>query len=182
MTRKNFQKVYLRFARMITAPECDAPVLIMFHSEMGFLTKPRHFCALSVSQRIFLIVCIVFSASEAEESKSSIVAKNVGHRFPHTIRVKTVLPSTTVLTDKALGVLRLSGDIASDTAFAVFISSYLSAISAFILVSSYLVPDQLVNELDKITNFFDWNLSAGGNVVAAAFAGKLFGSNLHDLS
>ncbi len=67
-----------------------------------------------------LAVCIVFSAVEVQKSKSSIVAIKVGSLSLQHIFDKTCLPVQIVLTVKSFGVLKLSGEIASAIALAIF--------------------------------------------------------------
>jgi hypothetical protein len=64
------------------------------------------------------IVCTVLSAIEAELSRSSMVAINVDSFSVHLILVMTLCCLWVVATVKPRGVLKLSGEIASATAFA----------------------------------------------------------------
>jgi hypothetical protein len=72
----------------------------------------------------------VFSAVEAQKSKSSIVAVKVASLPSHLISVTTLLSALTVLTCKPAGVLKLSGETALAIASAVLASEYSSVIVA----------------------------------------------------
>ena len=76
------------------------------------------------------MVCKVFSAVDAQKSKSSIVAMKVAILLSHPILVTTLLASLAVLTLSSMGVLKLSGETALATASAVFSSEYSSVIVA----------------------------------------------------
>jgi hypothetical protein len=62
---------------------------------------------------------MIFSAVDAQKSKSSIVAMKVRNPVLHSISVKTSAFFHVVLIDKPDGVLKLSGETASATAWAV---------------------------------------------------------------
>lgn len=63
----------------------------------------------------------VFSATEAQERMSSMVAIRRGMFDSSSIVVATVPPSHVEFTSKSLGVLKLSGEMALRTALAVFL-------------------------------------------------------------
>jgi hypothetical protein len=69
------------------------------------------------------ITCSVFSAIEAEKSRSSIVAIQVDSFSLHSILVVTFRCLRVVATVRPRGVLKLSGETASATAFATAESS-----------------------------------------------------------
>ena len=95
------------------------------------------------------MVCKVFSAVDAQKSRSSIVAVKVASLPSHSISVITLLLSRTVLTWSPTGVLKLSGETASAMAFAVFSSLYSSVIVACKFLTFQLSPNQFVRGLEE---------------------------------
>jgi len=80
----------------------------------------------------------VFSAVDALNSKSSIVARKVANFPSARISVTTLLPFLKVFMDKPVGVLKLSGETALAMASAVFASLY-----SRIIVASNLFAFQM---------------------------------------
>ena len=83
-----------------------------------------------LSSYLFFRTFTVFSAADAHESRSSMVAMKVANLFSIFISVTTLLFSSLEITVSPGGVLRLSGETAFATAVAVSLSSYSSVIVA----------------------------------------------------
>jgi len=116
----------------------------------------------------------VFSAVEALKSKSSIVAINVASLHSHWIWVITFFFSLVVLTFRPIGVLKLSGEIALETALAVFSSRYSSVIAVSNFFSPQLLADKLICGFNKFFNLIQWNLRTCRDIVSSSFAAISF--------
>lgn len=112
----------------------------------------------------------VFSAVDALNRRSSMVAVKVASLPSHSIWVITLLFSRTVLTWSPIGVLKLSGETACAIAFAVFSSLYSSVTVACKLLTLQLPTHQLVRGFKKCVQLVEWYLCACSDVVSAAFA------------
>ena len=126
----------------------------------------------------------VFSAIEALESKSSIVAMNVANTVSTVICVTTVQFALTVLTAKPTGTFRLSGETASAMASAVFSSAYSSVTVAvaFNLLTTKLFANYIVRDSYEFIHLIQRRLSTSSNVVSSTFPTNHFGSQTHNLT
>ena len=82
-----------------------------------------------------------------------MVAVKVASLQLQSISVTTLLLSRVVFTFNPIGVLKLSGETASATACAVFLSLYSSVIVACKLFTLQLPTHQLISQLQKSVKF-----------------------------
>ena len=115
----------------------------------------------------------VFSAVEAQKSKSSMVAMNVASFPSAVISVTTWLFFLVVLMVKPLGVLKLSGDTALAMASAVFASAYSRVIVACKVFTFQLFFHEVVDGFYEVFKLVYGHLGACGYVVSSAFSAVL---------
>ncbi len=99
-----------------------------------------------------------------------MVAVKVAILPSHSMRVMTLLFSKVVFTVNPVGVLRLSGETAAATAFAIFALPYSSVIVASKLLTLQLPPNKLVCGFNESFHLIQRNLRASSDVMSAAFA------------